>query len=90
MVVAVEMRGKQWEYISYYLKETERGNFNILAKMEKDGWEVLNITGISPGDDAIWFRRKLKKERAAPVLHNPCKHNVENGHMNCIHCGPPV
>jgi hypothetical protein len=84
------VRGSKWEYEYEYIGHTSRENYSRLSKREANGWEVLNITGTNAGNDVIWFRRKLKTKAKAPPLQDPCKHGVEEGHMNCITCGPPV
>lgn len=87
---AVSMHGKQWEYVSYYLPGTPRERFTLLAGMEDDGWDVLNVSGASEGNDVIWFKRKLKATGKAPAKRNPCKHGIEDYGERCIYCGPPI
>lgn len=89
-VEAVAMHGRQWEYVSYYLPQTPRERFTLLAGMEDDGWDVLNVSGASEGNDVIWFKRKRKTPGKKPALENPCKHGVEGHGWNCIYCGGPV
>ena len=82
------MHGKAWEY-EYDFLGGEREMFNILSKREKEGWEVLSITGIDEGNDVIWFKRKLHTNGKPPPLENPCSHGIEKHGWNCIYCGGP-
>lgn len=63
--VARRMAGAEWEYVACWLPDEDRAA-ELLPMMERGGWEVVNITGHDPGNDVIWFKRRLRKGTKAP------------------------